>query len=144
MANTSYRIKRWFRNRKDWRDYIVYFGQVRRKGERPPPIIPISLHFSAGNVLFPGNVTNRPEWFEEGEDFSLTISNGGGTVNFVWASDRWTTEDIFPTPSGNGTITQGANTFPATYSNAEYPANFITAEDGVRITGANGIYITWS
>lgn len=143
MARNSYRIKRWVRTAKDWRDYIIYLGQVKKRGGGEPPVPPISLRLSAGNVLFPGFVTDRPVWFQGGVDFTLAIS-GGGTVTFTWATDRWTTTGDFPTASGSGTLTQGTDTSPAIYSNAEYPANFITAALGVRITGASGIYITWS
>lgn len=141
MARSSYRVKRWLRNVVDWRNFLVYrqLGGDPSAGDRT---LPIRLALSSGNELVPSDVANAPEWFLQA-DFDLLLSNGN-TVSFVWNTDHWTTTGDFPGSEGSGTITQGANSYPARYSNAEYDGNFITAANSVRIVGANGVFITWS
>lgn len=142
MALSSYRIKRWLRNRKDWRDYTVYLGTAQRRGDRPPPTIPVLLDISPGNALYPEGVTERPEWFVVGEDFFITF--GSRTIDFDWDTDHWIAVGEFPTETGYAVLTQGDNSHVARWINATKTINHITAEGDVYITAANGVFITWS
>ena len=111
-------------------------------GEPTPPITPITLILSAGNVLTPSNVLGAPLWFAEA-DFTLNTEMGE-TIEFTWTGTEWTTTDEFSSGEGTGTITQAGNSYPAQYQGAEYTANFITAASSVYITAANGVYISWT
>lgn len=99
------------------------------------------LSLSPGNQLFPEDIDNVPEWFEVGENFTLSLSDGD--IEFEWDTDHWEAVGDFPRNSGTGTVIQGANSTPARYRNAD-STNYLTAAGSVRITAASGIYITWS
>lgn len=109
-----------------------------RTGPPPPPRTVLTM--SAGNLLYPEDIEFAPEWFDE-DDFTLVTA--GRTIEFLWEGDHWSTDGDFPAKTGLGNIYQGANSHRARYLDAELGRNYIVAADAVRITGQNGLYITW-
>lgn len=111
-------------------------------GEPTPPIPPFTFTLSADNDLFPADLQDTPDWFENA-DFTLTTS-GGAVIDFVWMTDHWETTDTFPSKNGVGTVAQGENATAAKFFNATAPASYILAALGIRITAAGGTLITWT
>lgn len=102
----------------------------------------VVLRLSSGNVLFPENIRNYPEWLTH-SDFTYETAFSE-TIDFLWSTDRWIAQDEFSSPRGSGVLIQGANSTPARYSNADYVGHPITAGLGVRITASSGLIIGWS
>lgn len=97
--------------------YMLGYGLISlRKPGSGPPVERMVITLSPGNTLQTSGLQFAPEWFVS-DDFTLTFT--GGSVEFTWTGSYWETDGAFPTANGLGVVTQGANSTPAQWLDAE-------------------------